>query len=63
MSEAQARKKAVKLTTEEVIDKLFPKRAVQTARRYAAEANGRTKRTPPRRPPVSTSSSSSASRA
>ena len=62
MSEAQVRKKAVKMTTEEVIGKLFPKRAVQTARRFAAEANGRTKRTP-RRLPVSTSSSSSAPRA
>lgn len=63
MSEAQARKKAVKMTTEEVIGKLFPKRAVQTARRFAAEANGRTKRTSLRRPPVNASSSSSAPRA
>lgn len=47
MSEAQALKKAVKMTTEEVIGKLFPKRAVQAARRFAAEANARAER--PRR--------------
>ncbi len=42
MSEAQ--KKAVKMTTEEVIDKLFPKRAVRTARRFVDQSNARTKR-------------------
>lgn len=42
MSEAQ--KKAVKMTTEEVIGKLFPKRVVRTARRFAAEPNARPKR-------------------
>ena len=47
MSEARARKKAVKMTTEEVIAKLFPQRAVRAARRFAAEANARAER--PRR--------------
>jgi hypothetical protein len=42
MSDAQ--KKAVKMTTEEVIDKLFPKRAVRTARRFVDQSNARTKR-------------------
>jgi hypothetical protein len=39
-----AQKKAVKMTTEEVIDKLFPKRAVRTARRFVDQSNARTKR-------------------
>jgi hypothetical protein len=42
MSEAQ--KAAVKMTTEEVIGKLFPKRAVRTARRFADRSNVRVKR-------------------
>jgi hypothetical protein len=43
----EAKKKAMKMTTEEVISRLFPKRAVRTARRFAAEANARAQR--PRR--------------
>jgi hypothetical protein len=42
MSEAQ--KKAVRMTTEEAIDKLFPKRAVRTARRFVDQSNARAKR-------------------
>ena len=42
MSEAQ--KKASRMTTEEVIDKLFPKRAVRTARRLVDQSNARAKR-------------------
>jgi hypothetical protein len=41
---SEARKKAVKMTTEEVIDKLFPKRAVRTARRFVDQSNDRAKR-------------------
>jgi hypothetical protein len=40
----EAQKKAVRLTTEEVIDKLFPKRAVRTARRFVDQSNARAKR-------------------
>jgi hypothetical protein len=42
MSEAQ--KRAVKMTTEEVIGKLFPKRAVRTARRFADRSDVRVRR-------------------
>lgn len=37
----KGQKKAVKMTTEDVISKLFPKRAVRTARRFADRGNGR----------------------
>jgi hypothetical protein len=47
MSEAQ--KKAARMTTEEVIDKLFPKRAVRTARRVIDQSNVRAKRSRPAR--------------
>jgi hypothetical protein len=40
----EAQKKAVRLTTEEVIDKLFPKRTVRTARRFVDQSNARAKR-------------------
>ena len=40
----EAQKKEVKMTTEEVIDKLFPKRAVRTARRLVDESNARAER-------------------
>ena len=40
----EAQQKAVRMTTEEVIDKLFPKRAVRTARRLVDQSNARAKR-------------------
>jgi hypothetical protein len=49
MSEAQKQKKAVRMTTEEAIDKLFPKRAVRTARRVIDQSNARAKRSRPAR--------------